>query len=158
MQNIRHFFDREGSFLASEQEFIHYFALPFVMEPTTHPSFKGLFEVLKNNVMSSGIIYKYFHLQQKNNWMRLRSDLSSYLDELRERGAHESELAKLIRSHHFQDLKPTDQLSEKESELERMRQVHAQLVSQHQKLRNDHQKLIGEKVQRIFSCLLFLSA
>ena len=47
MQNIRHFFDREGSFLASEQEFIHYFALPFVMEPTTHPSFKGLFEVLK---------------------------------------------------------------------------------------------------------------
>ena len=45
MQNIRHFFDREGSFLASEQEFIHYFALPFVMEPTTHPSFKGLFEV-----------------------------------------------------------------------------------------------------------------
>ena len=65
------------------------------------------------------------------------------MDELRERGAHESELAKLIRSHHFQDLKPTDQLSEKESELERMRQVHAQLVSQHQKLRNDHQKLIA---------------
>ena len=78
--------------------------------------------------------------------MRLRSDLSSYLDELRERGAHESELAKLIRSHHFQDLpKPTDQLSEKESELERMRQVHAQLESQHQKLRNDHQKLIGKQ-------------
>ena len=60
MQNIRHFFDREGSFLASEQEFIHYFALPFVMEPTTHPSFKGLFEVLKNTVMSSGISFQVF--------------------------------------------------------------------------------------------------
>ena len=45
MQNIRNFFDREGSFLASEQEYIHFFALPFVMEPREHPSFKCLFEV-----------------------------------------------------------------------------------------------------------------
>ena len=45
MQNIRQFFDREGSFLASEQEYIHFFALPFVMEPREHPSFKALFEV-----------------------------------------------------------------------------------------------------------------
>ncbi len=47
MQNIRTFFDREGAFLASDQEFIHYFALPFVIDPTKHPSFQGLFEVLK---------------------------------------------------------------------------------------------------------------
>ena len=45
MQNIRGFFDREGAFMASEQEFIHFFALPFVIEPMNHPSFKGLFEV-----------------------------------------------------------------------------------------------------------------
>jgi hypothetical protein len=47
MQNIRDFFDREGAFLSSEQEFIHFFALPFVIDPTSHPSFKGLFEVYK---------------------------------------------------------------------------------------------------------------
>ena len=45
MQSIREFFDREGAFLAAEQEYIHYFALPFVIEPEKHPSFQGLFEV-----------------------------------------------------------------------------------------------------------------
>ena len=50
MQNIRNFFDREGSFLASEQEYIHFFALPFVMEPREHPSFKGLFEVWNDDI------------------------------------------------------------------------------------------------------------
>ena len=45
MQSIRDFFDREGAFLAAEQEYIHYFALPFVIEPEKHPSFQGLFEV-----------------------------------------------------------------------------------------------------------------
>ena len=48
MQNIRAFFDREGAFMASEQEFIHFFALPFVIEPRSHASFKGLFEVCMN--------------------------------------------------------------------------------------------------------------
>ena len=46
MQRIREFFEKEGAFLAAEQEFIHYFALPFVIEPSKHPSFQGLFEVI----------------------------------------------------------------------------------------------------------------
>ena len=45
LQSIRDFFDREGTALSNEQEFIHFFALPFVAEPQTHPSFKILFEV-----------------------------------------------------------------------------------------------------------------
>lgn len=45
MLNIRQFFEREGAFLAAEQEFIHFFALPFVIEPAKHPSFQNLFEV-----------------------------------------------------------------------------------------------------------------
>lgn len=45
MLNIRQFFEREGAFLAAEQEFIHFFALPFVIEPAKHPSFQSLFEV-----------------------------------------------------------------------------------------------------------------
>ena len=49
MLNIREFFDREGSFLASEQEYIHFFALPFVIDPRKHPSFQGLFEVNQKN-------------------------------------------------------------------------------------------------------------
>ena len=60
MQNIRQFFDREGSFLASEQEYIHFFALPFVMEPREHPSFKALFEVsyyLLTSFIHSTILY-----------------------------------------------------------------------------------------------------
>ena len=57
MQGIRDFFDREGAFLAAEQEYIHYFALPFVIEPEKHPSFQGLFEVsfLKGFCISKGI-------------------------------------------------------------------------------------------------------
>ena len=49
-QNLRSFFDREGtaSLVSNEQEFIHYFALPFVSDPENHPTFKGLFEVQRN--------------------------------------------------------------------------------------------------------------
>lgn len=45
MKNVRDFFDHEGAILASEQEYIHFFALPFVIEPMSHPTFKSLFEV-----------------------------------------------------------------------------------------------------------------
>ena len=73
--------------------------------------------------------------------MRLRSDLGSYLVELREKGAHESDLAKLIKSHISDKDQSHQESLEKQKELERMRQVHSQLVASHQKLKNDHQKL-----------------
>ena len=76
--------------------------------------------------------------------MRLRADLGSYLDELREKGAHESDLAKLIKSHISDENQSQEEALEKQKELERMRQVHSQLVATHQKLKNDHQKLIGK--------------
>ena len=78
--------------------------------------------------------------------MRLRSDLGSYVDELREKGAHESDLAKLIKSHISDENQSQQELLEKQKELERMRQVHSQLVTSHQKLKTDHQKLIGKKI------------
>ena len=83
--------------------------------------------------------------------MRLRSDLGAYLDELREKGAHESDLAKLIKSHISDKDQSHQESLEKQKELERMRQVHSQLVASHQKLKNDHQKLIGKS---IFSLVL----
>ena len=45
LQNIRDYLDQDGAILSGHQEFITYFALPFVSEPHTHPSFKHLFEV-----------------------------------------------------------------------------------------------------------------
>ncbi len=45
LRSIRDFFDREGSALSAEQEFIHFFALPFVPEPQAHPTFRALFQV-----------------------------------------------------------------------------------------------------------------
>lgn len=76
--------------------------------------------------------------------MRLRSDLSSYMEDLREKGAQDSDLAKLVKLHLFNDRQKQDENLEKDAELERMRQVYSQLVSNHQKLKNDHQKLIGK--------------
>ena len=47
LQNIRDYLDQDGAILSGHQEFITYFALPFVSEPENHPSFKHLFEVSK---------------------------------------------------------------------------------------------------------------
>lgn len=83
--------------------------------------------------------------------MRLRSDLTAYLDDIKERSAHESDLAKLVKLQCFasneSEAKNNEAAIEKDNEIERMRQVHSQLVTSHQKLRNDHQKLIGECVR-----------
>ena len=80
--------------------------------------------------------------------MRLRSDLSTYLDDIKNRSAHESELAKLVKLVCFtaneSEAKNNEAAIEEDNEIERMRQVHSQLVISHQKLRNDHQKLIGK--------------
>ena len=94
---------------------------------------------------SSELIY-FIIFFQATNWMRLRSDLGAYLDELREKGAHESDLAKLIKSHISDKDQSHQESLEKQKELERMRQVHSQLVASHQKLKNDHQKLIGKNI------------
>lgn len=79
--------------------------------------------------------------------MRLRSDLGSYVEELREKGAHESDLAKIIKTHLLKknDIKIVEETgsAERDKDLERMRQIHAQLLANHQKLKGDHQKLIG---------------
>ena len=78
--------------------------------------------------------------------MRLRSDLQSYLDELREKSAHESELCKLIET--FLNSKEPDgsrdALKVMENELESMRLTYSQLLHNHTKLRSDHHKLIGK--------------
>ena len=42
---VREFFDMDGSSLSDEQEFVHYYALPFVSDPSSHPTFKPLFQV-----------------------------------------------------------------------------------------------------------------
>ena len=76
--------------------------------------------------------------------MKLRSDLVSYLEELKEQGAQDSDLSRLIKSHFSDEKQDQKEALEKQGELERMRQVHSQLVASHQSLRNDHQKLIGK--------------
>ena len=39
LQNIREYLDQDGAILSGHQEFITYFALPFVSEPHLHPSY-----------------------------------------------------------------------------------------------------------------------
>ena len=51
LQNIRDYIDHDGAILSGHQEFITYFALPFVPEPHTHPSFQHLFEVSFSNII-----------------------------------------------------------------------------------------------------------
>ena len=76
--------------------------------------------------------------------MRLRSDLQSYLDELKERSAHESDLCKLVEmldnSNDSND--KHEAFKQMENELERMRMTYTQLLHNHNKLRGDHHKLI----------------
>ena len=77
--------------------------------------------------------------------MRLRSDLQAYLEELRERSAHDSELSKIVEAH-FNSQKPDDGSREAmknlENELENTRLTYSQLLHNHNKLRGDHHKLI----------------
>ncbi len=85
---------------------------------------------------------------QPANWMRLRSDLGTYLDEIKERGAQDSDLSRMVRLHFQGGDKEDifDQLVAKGNEVENMRQNHAHLLANYQKLRVDHQKLIGESI------------
>ena len=42
---VRKFFEVEGNQVTEEEEFLHYYALPFVREPANHPTFNTLFQV-----------------------------------------------------------------------------------------------------------------
>ena len=42
---VRKFFEVEGNQVTEEEEFLHYYALPFVREPAKHPTFNTLFQV-----------------------------------------------------------------------------------------------------------------
>ena len=64
LHQVRTFFDREGSRLSEEAEFVHYYALPFVSSPATHPTFRPIFQ---------------------EGWSRrLRCDVCTYVKSLRE--------------------------------------------------------------------------
>ena len=76
LQNIRDYIDHDGAILSGHQEFITYFALPFVPEPHTHPSFQHLFEVSISNiimilsgVINSQIICNYIQGNNKQHFL-----------------------------------------------------------------------------------------
>ncbi|XP_059085904.1 lisH domain-containing protein ARMC9-like [Tigriopus californicus] len=125
LQTIRDFFDREGTALSNEQEFIHYFALPFVTNPQDHPTFKGLFEY--------------------NNWMRLRNDLRTYLSDIRLSEQFSSKLMKLVL---MNSIGPGKEIYQhfvmKENDAMKLKKKYSVLVANHQQLRKDYQKLIGK--------------
>ena len=74
--------------------------------------------------------------------MRLRSDLQAYLEELRERSAHDSELSKIVEAHFNSQNPDNSKLKNLENELENTRLTYSQLLHNHNKLRGDHHKLI----------------
>ena len=117
LQNIRTFFDCEGgSDLSGDQEFIPYFALPFVANPQSHPTFE--------------------HLFQPPAWRDLRNDVVNYVLDLRA-GFYDSALVSLICS------SGTEFLVTKEQETETLRKKYMNLIERHNALRKDHHKLIG---------------
>ena len=71
LQNIRDYIDHDGAILSGHQEFITYFALPFVPEPHTHPSFQHLFEVSFSNIIMilSRVINNYIQGNNKQHFL-----------------------------------------------------------------------------------------
>ena len=80
----------EGSSLSDEQEFVHYYALPFVSNPSSHPTFKSLFQVKTeslplikyiDNLSSYLSLSKHnkFSYQQESWSRRLRCDVCEYI-------------------------------------------------------------------------------
>jgi hypothetical protein len=45
MEVLRHFLETKGTEFSAEPEFLPYYALPFVSDPESHPSFQDLFTV-----------------------------------------------------------------------------------------------------------------
>ena len=126
LQNIKEFLDREGTALSHEQEFIPYFALPFVQDPAEHPTFKGLF--------------------QGSSWRRLRGDLSDYLHELRQGDQLGSRLVQMVLTSGGSAAREAAdfylQVIARDADAKKVRKKYAQLVHGHQALRRDYQKLI----------------
>lgn len=45
MQEFKHYLETKGAALSQTTEFLPYYALPYIPDPTSHPSFKPLFAV-----------------------------------------------------------------------------------------------------------------
>jgi len=45
MQVFKNYLETKGAALSQTTEFLPYYALPFIPDPTSHPSFKPLFSV-----------------------------------------------------------------------------------------------------------------
>jgi hypothetical protein len=45
MEVLRHFLEAKGTEFSAEPEFVPYYALPFISDPVSHPSFQELFTV-----------------------------------------------------------------------------------------------------------------
>ena len=163
LQTVREFLDREGTALSNEQEFIHYFALPFVSEPQNHPTFKGLFQVSLTNQISEYFDSIWFF--QPSSWDRLRVDLEAYLSDLKSSNRFSSELVRLVLAHCSAKQGASASLSElnadgangtrrnelfqqivlREQDAAKTKKRYSQLMANHQQLRKDYQKLIGNK-------------
>ena len=72
----------EGSSLSDEQEFVHYYALPFVSNPSSHPTFKSLFQVKTESLPLIKYIdnlSSYLSYKQESWSRRLRCDVCEYI-------------------------------------------------------------------------------
>ena len=53
MRVFKGYLETKGSALSQTTEFLPYYALPYIPDPTSHPSFKPLFVVSDQSVLSS---------------------------------------------------------------------------------------------------------
>ncbi len=94
---------------------------------------------------------------QPNNWVRVREDLTAYLQDLRLSGRYSSELVHMVLAYaqlpgrHKSDQQRLlyQQIVAKERDAQKVRRRYAQLAAGHQQLRRDYQKLIGKETRSV---------
>jgi hypothetical protein len=94
-------------------------------------------------------IFKREPSEQENNWLRLRSDLVSYLQEMRISCNSNSSLSRLILSTSTTTAMASNHHEAAAEDMKKLRESYTSLATSHQCLKKDHQKLIGTCFSRI---------
>ncbi len=97
----------------------------------------------------SNVIKSIWTSEQENNWLRLRSDLVSYLQEMRISCNSNSSLSRLILSTSTTTAMASNHHEAAAEDMKKLRESYTSLATSHQCLKKDHQKLIGTCFSRI---------
>lgn len=126
MQEFKHYLETKGAALSQTTEFLPYYALPYIPDPTSHPSFKPLFASswssdIRNNLQL--FLSAALKSQEKPKLYNLYKHNSTEIE--RERKLCQEQLKKL------------------QTQLTRREQYFLQYQKRYSKIQADYHKLIG---------------